>query len=107
MEVLKDNKSMFGVNFDENKKALNKISTITSKILKNELAGYITKFIKNELRNEREKIESAENEEQISEATEPTKDESKSEVIVEEPTKDESKSEVIVEKSSATTELQD
>jgi len=38
---------------------------------------------------------------------EPTKDESKSEVIVEEPSKDESKSEVIVEKSSATTELQD
>ena len=86
IEVLKDNKSMFGVNFDENKKALNKISTITSKILKNELAGYITKFIKNELRNEREKRESAENEEQISEDTEPiTKDESNSEVIVEEP----------------------
>jgi hypothetical protein len=38
---------------------------------------------------------------------EPTKDESKSEVIVEEPTKDESKSEVIVEESSATTKLQD
>jgi len=34
MEVLKDNKTMFGVNFDENKKVLNKISTITSKILK-------------------------------------------------------------------------
>jgi hypothetical protein len=34
---------------------------------------------------------------------EPTKDESKSEVIVEEPTKDESKSEVIVEKSPPTT----
>ena len=82
MEVLKDNKDMFGVNFDENKEALNKISTITSKILKNELAGYITKFIKNELRNETEKTESAENEEQISEDTEP---ESKSEVIVEEP----------------------
>jgi len=107
MEVLKDHKDKFGVSFDENKEALNKISTITSKILKNELAGYITKFIKNELRNEREKIESAENEEQISEDTEPTKDESKSEVIVEEPTKDESKSEVIVEESSATTKLQD
>jgi len=93
MEVLKDNKNMFGVSFDENKAALNKISTITSKILKNVLAGYITKFIKNELRNEKEKIESAENEEQISEDTEPTKDESKSEVIVEE--------------SSATTKLQD
>ena len=38
---------------------------------------------------------------------EPTKDESKSEVIVEEPTKDESKSEVIVEEPSATTKLQD
>jgi len=45
MEVLKDNKDMFGVNFDEYKISLNKISTITSKILKNELAGYITKFI--------------------------------------------------------------
>jgi len=38
---------------------------------------------------------------------EPTKAESKSEVIVEDPTKDESKSEVIVEESSATTKLQD
>jgi len=93
MEVLKDHKDEFGVSFDENKEALNKISTITSKILKNELAGYITKFIKNELRNEKEKTESAENEEQISEDTEPTKDESKSEVIVEE--------------SSVTTKLQD
>ena len=107
IEVLKDNRDMFGVNFDKNKEALNKISTITSKILKNELAGYITKFIKNELRNEKEKTESAENEEQISEYTEPTKDESKREVILEEPTKDESKSEVIVEESSATTKLQD
>jgi len=93
IEVLKDHKDKFGVSFDENKAALNKISTITSKILKNELAGYITKFIKNELRDEKEKTESAENEEQISEDTEPTKDESKSEVIVEE--------------SSATTKLQD
>jgi len=82
MEVLKDHKDKFGVSFDENKEALNKISTITSKILKNELAGYITKFIKNELRNETEKTESAENEEQISEDTESTKDESKNEVIV-------------------------
>ena len=57
IEVLKDNKSMFGINFDENKKALNSISTITSKMLKNELAGYITKFIKNELRNKTELVE--------------------------------------------------
>jgi len=93
MEVFKDHKDKFGKNFDENKEVLNSISIIRSKILKNELAGYITKFIKNELRNEKEKTESAENEEQISEDIEPTKDESKSEVIVEE--------------SSATTKLQD
>jgi len=53
-------------------------------MLKNELAGYITKFIKNELRNETEKAESVENEEQLLEDTESTKDESKNEVIVEE-----------------------
>ena len=83
MKVLEDNRDKFGINFDENKQALNDISTITSKILKNELAGYITKFIKNELRNETEKAESVENEEQLSEDTESTKDESENEVIVE------------------------
>ena len=84
MKVLEDNRDKFGINFDENKEVLNNISTITSKMLKNELAGYITKFIKNELRNETEKAESVENEEQLSEDTESTKDESKNEVIVEE-----------------------
>ena len=84
MKVLEDNRDKFGINFDENKEALNNISTITSKMLKNELAGYITKFIKNELRNETEKTESVENEEQLLEDTESTKDESKNEVIVEE-----------------------
>ena len=84
MKVLEDNKDKFGINFDENKEVLNNISTITSKMLKNELAGYITKFIKNELRNETEKAESVENEEQLLEDTESTKDESKNEVIVEE-----------------------
>jgi len=82
MEVFKDNKDKFGINFDENKEILNNISTITSKMLKNELAGYITKFIKNELRSETEKTKSVENEEQLSEDIESTKDESKNEVIV-------------------------
>ena len=69
MAVLKDHKDKFGVNFAENKQALNSISTITSKILKNELAGYITKFIKNELRNETEKTELVENEEEDRKST--------------------------------------
>ena len=84
IEVFKDHKDKFGINFDENKEILNNVSTITSKMLKNELAGYITKFIKNKRRDEAEKTESVENEEQLLEDTESTKDESKNEVIVEE-----------------------
>jgi len=99
MEILKENKSMFGINFDENKQALNKISTITSKMLKNELAGYITKFIKNDLRN---KTELVENEEESSEDLESSKDDSKSEVVLEESSKDDSKSKVM---DSSTAEL--
>ena len=93
MKVLKDNKDKFGTNFDENKEALNAISIIRSKMLKNELAGYITKFIKNELRNEQEKTKSVEKEEEFSEDIESTKDESKNETVEEKP--------------STTTELQD
>jgi len=84
MEVFKDNKDKFGINFDENKEVLNNISIIRSKILKNELAGYITKLIKNELRIKAEKTKSVESEEQLSEDTESTNDESKDDVVVEE-----------------------
>ena len=102
MEVLKDNRDIFGDNFDQNKQALNKISTITSKMLKNELAGYITKFIKNELRNEDEKPKLVEKEENSSVDIESSKDESKSEVVAEESSKDESKSKAM---DSSTAEL--
>ena len=84
IEVFKDNKDKFGINFDENKEVLNNISIIRSKILKNELAGYITKLIKNELRIKAEKTKSVESEEQLSEDTESTNDESKDDVVVEE-----------------------
>ena len=73
---------MFGVDFDKNKEALNKISTIRSKMLKNELAGYITKLIKNELRNEESK-KAAETEEEIPEDTAPTENKSKDEPVAE------------------------
>ena len=52
-EVLDENKSQFGVDFADNKKALNQISIIRSKTLKNKIAGYITKFIKREIREEK------------------------------------------------------
>ena len=55
MKVLQDHKEKFGVDFTKNKQALNDISKITSKTLKNKLAGYITKFIKNEFKAKIEK----------------------------------------------------
>ena len=48
LEVLKDHKDKFGIDFRENKKILDEISIVRSKGLKNEIAGYITKFIKRE-----------------------------------------------------------
>lgn len=66
-EVLETHKSKFGEDFADNKKALDQISIIRSKGLKNEVAGYITKFIKKEIREEKVKklqIESAQIEEQ-------------------------------------------
>lgn len=61
-EVLDTHKSKFGEDFADNKKALDQITIIRSKGLKNEIAGYITKFIKKETREEKIKqsqIESA------------------------------------------------
>ena len=55
MKVLQDHKEKFGINFIKNKQALNDICTISSKTLKNKLAGYITKFIKNEFNAKIEK----------------------------------------------------
>ncbi|RZD36258.1 MAG: hypothetical protein CXT79_00170 [Thaumarchaeota archaeon] len=55
IKVLQDHKEKFGVDFAKNKQALNDICKISSKSLKNKLAGYITKFIKNEFNMKIEK----------------------------------------------------
>ena len=52
-EVLEAHKSKFGEDFVENKKALNQVSIVRSKGLKNKMAGYITRFIKKEIREEK------------------------------------------------------
>ena len=54
-KVLQDHKEKFGVDFAKNKQALNDVCKISSKTLKNKLAGYITKFIKNEFKAKIEK----------------------------------------------------
>lgn len=54
-EVLDEHQSKFGEDFADNKKALDQISIIRSKGLKNEIAGYITKHIKKQIREEKAK----------------------------------------------------
>lgn len=49
LDLLKNHKDRFGTDFAENKKALEQVSIIRSKGLKNELAGYLTKCIKREI----------------------------------------------------------
>ena len=55
MEVLASYKEKFGIDFVQNKKALDDIAIVRSKRLKNELAGYITTYIKRELEEQKEK----------------------------------------------------
>ena len=72
-EVLDGHKSKFGEDFADNKKALDQISIVRSKGLKNEIAGYITKFIKKEIREEKAKqarIEASKAEQQVDEQSE-------------------------------------
>ena len=72
MLVLENNRKAFGVDFHENKKLLNNVATISSKSLKNQIAGYITRLVKKEIRLESEKEELIENQEQPEEDTEIT-----------------------------------
>ena len=70
MIVLKDNKAKFGIDFNENKKILDSLSTITSKALRNRVAGYITRLLKNES-IELEKVENMKKQEQVEDQNEP------------------------------------
>ncbi|NOJ28442.1 MAG: 30S ribosomal protein S17e [Nitrososphaera sp.] len=41
-ELLQKYPDKFGTDFDANKKTINEVAVVTSKVLRNELAGYIT-----------------------------------------------------------------
>ena len=84
MKVLQDHKEKFGIDFAKNKLALNDICKISSKTLKNKLAGYITKFIKNEFNA---KIEKAK---RIADTKEVVLEEKKLDAIVDAPPAQES-----------------
>lgn len=44
-ELLEKYPDKFSVDFDENKKIINEISVVRSKILRNKIAGYITSYL--------------------------------------------------------------
>ena len=65
MDILEKNDSVFGVDFDENKKLLNEITIIRSKSLKNQIAGYITSLIKKQMISNDARQNSQSNEEPV------------------------------------------
>jgi len=68
MEVLGKHKPRFGRDFSDNKKALDEVTIIRSKGLKNEIAGYITKHIKREVHDsELRRAQSAQEEQAVAE----------------------------------------
>jgi len=44
-ELLQRYPNKFGTEFEPNKKAVNEVAIVTSKVLRNELAGYITSYL--------------------------------------------------------------
>ncbi|MEO9362754.1 MAG: 30S ribosomal protein S17e [Nitrososphaera sp.] len=67
-ELLEKHPNKFGLEFDANKKALAEVAVVKSKVLRNELAGYITSHLRKKAAQE--KASSAMAEEQVEEETE-------------------------------------
>jgi small subunit ribosomal protein S17e len=53
IELLEKYPNKFGLEFDANKKALNEVAVVTSKVLRNELAGYITSHLRKQAAQEK------------------------------------------------------
>jgi small subunit ribosomal protein S17e len=70
-ELLQDHPEKFGLEFDSNKKALNDLAIVRSKVLRNELAGYITSHLRKQAAQEKASLAAAADEsEEESEETE-------------------------------------
>jgi len=80
IQVLENNKADFGINFDENKKTLDGITIIRSKILKNRIAGYITRFLKHEVLDKKMQEEKLAKQTKLDEETSENLDSNASEV---------------------------
>jgi len=58
-ELLQKHPDRFGVEFDTNKKALNDLAIIRSKVFRNELAGYITSHLRKQAAQEKASMAAA------------------------------------------------
>jgi small subunit ribosomal protein S17e len=58
-EVLQKHPDKFGVEFNGNKKALNDIAVVRSKVMRNELAGYITSHLRKQAAQEKASMANA------------------------------------------------
>jgi small subunit ribosomal protein S17e len=58
-ELLQMHPDRFGLEFDANKKALNDLAVVRSKVLRNELAGYITAHLRKQAAQEKASMAAA------------------------------------------------
>ena len=84
-EVLNEYSERFGTDFSTNKQALNEISIIRSKGLKNEIAGYITKILQRQAKFEERKQMIIDNEKKSQENKKTRSKKSEVEEITQEP----------------------
>ena len=70
IELLEKYPNKFGLEFDTNKKALNEVAVVKSKVMRNELAGYITSHLRKQAAQEKASSAMAEAEEEESEVPE-------------------------------------
>ena len=61
-ELLQNYPDRFGLEFDSNKKALNDLAIVRSKVLRNELAGYITSHLRKQAAQEKASLSAASDE---------------------------------------------
>lgn len=69
-ELLQNYPDRFGVEFDANKKSLNDLAIVRSKVLRNELAGYITSHLRKQAAQEKASLSGAADEVEESDESE-------------------------------------
>ena len=73
-ELLQKYPEKFGLEFDVNKKTLNDLAIVRSKVLRNELAGYITAHLRKQAAQEKASLAVAAGETEEEQSTEETEE---------------------------------